>query len=148
MIGHALHSRVRMAVVVLVGAVIVFASGCIGTDTAPTAEPTVAVAPALKTSKTIISRAQSWYTMLESGHIDRSHITPRLNDVLTKEKVRQLSGQLRALGKPKSFTPLDQGVYGDSTFWRFRVKYEHTTVLFTFAVDPHNRVSGLLLGHD
>jgi hypothetical protein len=135
-----------MALIALAGAVIVFAAGCIGTDTAPTEEPTVAATSSPKTSKVVIARAQSWYAMLETGHIDRSRITPRLNDVLTKQKVRQLSGQLRALGKPKSFTPLDQGVYGNSTFWRFRVKYEHTTVLFTFAVDPHNRVSGLLLG--
>jgi len=84
--------------------------------------------------------------MLQAGHLDRSQMTSRLNATVTNNKVKELSSQLRALGNPRSFVLTDKGQYNGSAFYRFRVGLAHSVLLFTFAVDPHNKVSGLLIG--
>ena len=84
--------------------------------------------------------------MLQAGHLDRSQMTSRLNATLTKDKVKELSSQLRVLGNPRSFVLTDAGRYNGSEFYRFRVGLARSVLLFTFAVDPHNKISGLLIG--
>ena len=112
------------------------------TESAPT--PALSAVP--KINVAVVRRAQHWYQMLQAGHLDRSQMTTRLNATLTSDKVTELSSQLRVLGKPRSFVLTDAGRYNGSEFYRFRVGLARSVLLFTFAVDPHKKISGLLIG--
>jgi hypothetical protein len=108
--------------------------------------PTPAVSALPKISVAVVHRAKHWYHMLQAGDLDRSQMTSRLNATLTKDKLEELSSQLRVLGNPRTFVLTDAGRYNGSEFYRFRVGLARSVLLFTFAVDPRNKISGLLIG--
>jgi hypothetical protein len=99
-----------------------------GSTSAPAlAQPTAAPAaspvpgPVATIDPTQTARARAEFDAWRVGTIDRSHYDAQLNAKIPEGGIGQLSGQLRTLGDVVSFSQLERGTDGGSTYYVYKI---------------------------
>lgn len=114
------------------------------TGTSPSPSAAASAASAQGAGADIATRAKDWLHRLQTGDIDRSQLTDKMNVALTQDTIKQISSQLAPLGDPLSFTPLgQQSVAGDMTAYVYRVVFKTTTLNEVFVLDKDGKVAGV-----
>ena len=114
--------------------------------TAPAPAASASPASAQAADPAIIARAKEWLHRLQTGDIDRSQLTAKMNEALTPDVIKQISAKFGPLGDPQTFAPLgQQSVPGDMTAYVYRVTFKSTTLNEVFVLDKDGKVAGVQL---
>ncbi len=93
----------------------------------------------------MMERAKGFFHRIVTGDIDRSELTPQMNDALTNEMIKQVAAQVAPLGEPTSFQQIQSGRQGGSEYYVYVVTFpsgDRWNYLFVY--DPvAKKVSGL-----
>jgi len=85
---------------------------------------------------TTISRAKDAFDQIASGKLDRSSLTPALNDDMTDDVRQYQTTQATALGgQPRSFVPVAQTDVDGVTTTIFRLHFATGNLDFNFGLD-------------
>jgi hypothetical protein len=116
----------------------------------PTATSSSTPAPAASgaVDPKVLTRARSWYDMLESGSIDRSQLTKDMDAAMTPDKVSQIAANLKLLGTPTSFTQIDSAAVSAYTVYHYRVGLASGALVMTLALDASGKIAGINLRPD
>jgi len=90
-----------------------------------------------------LALAQSLLSQAQSGHFDRSALTPALSSQLTQEQAAHFVGTVGQLGKPSSFVLNSKQTKGSYTKYTYRVSFVGGTVDEALVLDASNKVAGL-----
>jgi len=113
-----------------------------GSATTTTTTTTPAVTPTPNAE--MLSRAKTWFHAMQTGEIDRSQLTSKMNAALTDDIVAQGKAKLQPLGEPTGFDEVQNGTKGDATFYVYQVTFKDGDVFdFIIAYVADGKVSGL-----
>ena len=98
-------------------------------------------------SVAVTTAAKAFYTSLQTGSIDRSHLSGDLNSALTDDLLKTLSRQLTALGTPVwTFLRLKQTPNGSIS--QYRLNYTSgATIYYSFGATEKGTVFAAFLGN-
>ncbi|MBV8343499.1 MAG: hypothetical protein JO190_00715 [Candidatus Eremiobacteraeota bacterium] len=103
-------------------------------------------APATDADAAVTARAKDWLHQIQTGKVDRSQLTDKMNAALTDTTLASVSAQLSPLGDPTSFTLSGKTTEDVYTVYVFKVVWPSVTLAETFAVDRSGKIAGLYLG--
>ncbi len=112
-------------------------------------EATALAAPVPSTTPSpnvaMMDRAKEFFHRIATGDIDRSELTPQMNDALTNAMIKQVAAQVAPLGDPTSFQQVQSGRQGGSEYYIYVVTFpsgDRWNYLFVY--DPvAKKISGL-----
>jgi hypothetical protein len=94
----------------------------------------------------VTTRAKDWLHQIQTGKIDRTQLSDKLNAVITDSMLANVSGQLAPLGDPTSFTLTSKAAKDNITVYVFKVQWPTVTLSETFSVDQSGKIAGLYIG--
>jgi hypothetical protein len=103
-------------------------------------------APTADADAATTARAKDWLHQVQTGKIDSTQLTDKLNAAITDSTLSSVSAQLAALGTPTSFTLASTSTKDVYTIYVFTVQWPSITLSETFAVDPTGKIAGLSFG--
>jgi hypothetical protein len=103
-------------------------------------------APTADADAATTARAKDWLHQVQTGKIDRTQLTDKLNAAITDSTLASVSAQLAALGTPTSFTLSSKTTKDVYTIYVFTVQWPSITLSETFAVDQTGKIAGLSFG--
>ncbi|HYL27509.1 MAG TPA: hypothetical protein VEW74_06710 [Candidatus Nitrosotalea sp.] len=109
----------------------------------PMPSPTTA-APAV-TDPAVMARAKDWLHQIQTGKVDRSQLTDKMNAELTDATLTSVSAQIGQLGDPTSFTLTKKLAQGSLTIYVYTATFASVTLSEIFVLDQNDKIAGLLL---
>lgn len=103
-------------------------------------------APTTDADAAVTARAKDWLHQIQTGKVDRSQLTDKMNAALTDSTLASVSSQLAPLGDPTSFTLDSKASKDPYTVYVFKVVWPSVTLTETFAVDQTGKIAGLYIG--
>ena len=103
-------------------------------------------APTSAADATVTARAKDWLHQIQTGKIDRTQLTDKMNAAVTDSTLASVSAQLAPLGDPMSFTLSSKTFKDPYTVYVFSVQWPSITLTETFAVDKSGKIAGLYIG--
>lgn len=117
-----------------------------GQPTPPPEPGGSAAAPAQTPDASLMARAKSWFSQLQTGKVDRSQLATAVNGALTDAQVQQAKQMIGGLGAPTSFVQKQEMSQGGNTVGVYHLTFPNgSTMDFAFAIDSEGKVSGLRL---
>ena len=93
----------------------------------------------------IMARAKEWLHRLQTADIDRTQLTPQMNDVLNPDSAKQFAAQISVLGDPTSFTFVSKQTTGADTTYTYRAVFKLGAFNEEFSLGADGKISGLRL---
>lgn len=90
-------------------------------------------------------QALAIYRDLQKGHIDRSLLSPNLNDYFDAQTVADFRDSLGPLGEPLSFSQTHESLRGGMTFRSFRIVYPTRRLRLTTFTHPDGKLEQYLV---
>jgi hypothetical protein len=94
----------------------------------------------------VTARAKDWLHQIQTGKVDRTQLTDKMDAALTDSMLASVSAQLAPLGDPTSFTLSAKTTKDVYTVYVFKVQWPSVTLSETFAVDQTGKIAGLYIG--
>ncbi len=88
--------------------------------------------------------AASLLAQAQSGHIDRTRLSGKMNDVLTPAMVSSVAGQLGTLGKPTSITFVKHVTAGGYSTYEYVIAWPSGSLTEQFSFDTDGKIGGWL----
>ena len=85
------------------------------------------------------------YRGLQQGHIDRSLLSPNLNDYFTPEAIADFKNSLAPLGEPLMFRQTRESLRGGMTFRAFQIVYPGKRLSLTTYTYPDGKLEQYLI---
>ncbi|HVR47902.1 MAG TPA: hypothetical protein VMT95_14820 [Candidatus Binatia bacterium] len=103
-------------------------------------------APTADADAAVTARAKDWLHQIQTGKVDRTQLTDKMNAAPTDSTLANVSVQLAPLGDPTSFTLSAKTTKDVYTVYLFKVQWPSVTLSETFAVDQSGKIAGLYFG--
>jgi hypothetical protein len=103
-------------------------------------------APTADADAAVTARAKDWLHQIQTGKIDRTQLTDKMNAAITDSTLASVSSQLAPLGDPASFTLSSKTTKDVYTVYVFKVQWPSITLSETFALDQSGKIAGLYIG--
>ena len=108
---------------------------------APEATP----APGPSPTAAITARAKDWLHRVQTGNVDRSQLSAKMNSAFTDAQVKQVASQTGAFGDPTSFAFVDSRIVQGVTVYQYRAVFKSITATWIFALDSDGKIAGMFL---
>ena len=117
-----------------------------GEPTAPPEPGGSAAMPAQTPDASLMARAKSWFSELQTGKVDRSQLATAANGALTDQQLTQVRGMIGSLGAPTSFEQTQIMSQSGYTYAVYRLTFTDGSKMdYYFGVDNQGKVAGLRL---
>ena len=90
----------------------------------------------------ITARAKDWWTQLQTGQVDRSHLTPTFAALLTPAFLAQIKGTLAALGTPSAWTFTGSRTVPGVVIYSYRIRVADGEHTLDIGLTPDGRIAG------
>jgi hypothetical protein len=80
---------------------------------------------------------------LPAGRVDRGRFTPEMGLFVMQQLAAGARAELKSYGNLRAVEPLARSTEGDERVYRYRVRFEHETIVAEIILDRNARISGL-----